>query len=324
MYNMNIHVIRCALTKSRNESINTLLKLLESSVKIKVNVHYVDGSDPDMVTKHLISRITNYDKTGNNNFDQLLRPLNERQVSNTLKHLKAIVNISKGSEDEFHLVLEDDVVFGENIVPTLLSTISSLPKDYGFAFTGLPSGKADPNVIRFIPFDELYKIAPSCESYFVTPQAARLISQGFTQLKFCTNIQLSYIISKNLFKTYLVAPNLFIDGSKLGAYVSTIDVNNSLWMNPDYHKLKTILANDTIADIDVNLFMDLINACKFKNHPDFQYLYLQLLHKINENKEKIHTVYEVIYSCLKNNNCVLNNESIFLKDYIRHFAQMQT
>lgn len=218
-------------------------------------------------------------------FDRVQETLYAKQASNALKHHAALTMIAEDaitpSDDLFHLVLEDDVVYSRSSVDADICTVvDTAPVDWEMIFLGLPItvdkqkhvGTITPRVV-FEKLEEFYSKSNistimACDSYLITRAGARKLVQNFLPVRFPTHIHLSWRIggyarqgarsdarhdahgatlsSKQCVSPYVrvysVFPNVFLDGSKLGVFASALTANNRLMWNRGYVAAASLLA----------------------------------------------------------------------------------
>jgi hypothetical protein len=139
-----------------------------------------------------------------------------------------------------------------------------------------------------------------------------------TPIHFTQTTQLSYVANKLGLRIGMHSPNLFVNGSKLGVYLSSLDINNRLFMNPDYNRVFAIMTKAIVTDEDMKEAHDIISKTNFKDHPDFQYQ-LSILHMRRGEYAKSKELMDKIYNTYLENDCIINSESEFLLNYTRIF-----
>jgi GR25 family glycosyltransferase involved in LPS biosynthesis len=342
--NLNIFIISASWLKDRQRVITEFQKQIQKyffknikTTTIKVITEY----DPNDITGELIQKSVNYthfkeeDDLKDDNkstsftfYNQFIKNMHLFQLSCVLKHTKAIEHIVNNSgDDDINLILEDDIVYQESMCMMLEKVMESLPSDYDIAFLGLPTNKAikDRNEIGYQNTSEIFKVLPYNDSYIISKTAAKKLYDSFLPIKFTYNIQLSYLIDKLALKTVLCLPSIFIDGSKLGMFLSTLTPNNALLFNNDYMQTKNILDNKKdleLTEEETNKLDKTFAESPIKNHPDFLHLRANYLTKQKKYKEA-EGVFEEGLKIYSTNSCVVNHESLYLKDYIRLYKNMQ-
>jgi hypothetical protein len=143
------------------------------------------------------------------------------------------------------LVLEDDVIQGagwQAIVRNAAEHVARLDAARAggcMALMGIPAPDAPPGEPRDML--DVFELSPVCDSYILGPMAAQVMSASFLPIRFRTNVHLSYLAECAGTLTVLFRPNAFCDGSKLGAYASTLNVNNRLLLSSDYMRARHLL-----------------------------------------------------------------------------------
>jgi hypothetical protein len=301
-------------------------KLAEKLVdKFDLNVKYVLDQNPDAINMETIKGLVKLEKEKTNDiFDHLLRNIHVKQLSNTLKHLKAYEEIEK-SNDEFSLIIEDDSIYADDVcnkLSALIDNIKTFDKEWHILYTGMPqpSGTSiDKNITNV---KDIFKIVPVCDSYFVNKKNVSSLIEKFKPIKFCTNIQLSYIMTHCDVNQYMCVPNIFADGSKYGVFLSALETNNKLFLNPEFNKLAMIVSKKETDEGDRLLVDNLIKNCQFANHPDFMYQ-IALYEIKNKNYTKARQIFDIIYDIYIKNDSIVNNESEFLYNYCNLFVHSQ-
>lgn len=322
MIDLNIYIIHSDIVKIRKDMCMKLLNKLKESNSFNITTHFITEHEADQIPAQAVKQITDFAKTNNKMFDGLLQSLHIRNVSNSMKHYKAIQMIASSTADGMHLVIEDDVIYGENVSPFLHEICTQFQSSGAhMCFLGLPSSQSQTSTL--IDFKTLYNVAPACESFLLSTAGAKMLLKPFLPIKYKTNIHLSYLISTlPEFKCCLSKVAVFIDGSKLGVYLSSIEVNNQLFMNPDYFKLKQLVDKNEYTEDDKSMIRKLLTEIKFRNHPDIVLCAVIFEEKIG-NYSNAMKLCNDLYTVYKHNNCIVNNESNFLKTYISLFRHCQ-
>jgi hypothetical protein len=265
-------------------------------------------------------------------FKPLVKNMHVRQVSNTMKHVAALRRASNhdgGGNSRFSLILEDDALFGDNVLTALGYAVKDAPGDADIVFLGLPSTKQPPKEGGAV-FDDvltLFGTLPACESYLVTPEAAAKISTAMLPVRFQTNVQLTYAIKTLGLKAYLAVPNVFVDGSKLGVFTCSVDPNNRLMWNQHYCQMEAIVRNVAAYNISGGAecdaeFQKAWNDQPFKEHPDV--LALKAVHLVRMGRHaEAHPVFATALELYDRNGSIVSNTSEFLRNYIAIFRVLQ-
>lgn len=317
---IHVWVVRSELTKVRASGIVKMASLLDEH--IDVTVHYIDGHEPSTMTASQVSAVASSEKCGVERFDALRRPLTLRHVSNALKHIAALRSIAESVDDQPHLVVEDDIVYGDEMGPTLAAVLRS-PERSPMVMLGLPFGKSDSKPSPGPHFESLvntFNVVPSCESYLVTPECARALLKFMEPIRFTTNVAISYAIHAAGIDATVTVPNVFMDGSKLGSHIGTIEANNPLIYNPDFHKVRALVTDPGSSEDDVR---SALRDAKFSKHPEFVALAAALDARCGRYKDA-EALFAGAYEVLRGNGAVVNGTSSILQSYIRLFRDIQT
>jgi hypothetical protein len=281
----------------------------------KINV--IEDFDSKDITANTIQQYVRYDKITETQFEfynQLYKNMHINQLSNTLKHFKALEMISaKSHERDINLVLEDDILYEDKVCLSFDKLVKTLPKTYDFIMLGMPTltEVSDKTTFNFEDTHKIFKVLPLSDSYIVSTAAAKAVVPHYVPLKFINNIQMSYVTDKLGLSTLQAIPNIFIDGSKYGLFLSKLSTNNPLIFNNDYTTLRNILSKGTISKDEDDIINKLIDRSTIRNNPDFIHLECQY-HILCKNYEKAKNRYEEAYKIYVSNGCILNNESLFL------------
>lgn len=330
---LNVYVLHAKHLEVRKPIIENLRKKLVDSTYFKnVNFEYIEEYDPSPQSLPDLKKHVSLDKTNKNElFDNLIKNLHIRQVSNTMKHLYALQKVANSTQkDSISLIIEDDVIFSEfHVDQRLYNTILELKKtNWDINFLGFPQiqNKDNSDQIKISDVNSIYKIIPEISSYLTHPEGANKVLKDFVPIHFNTTLQFSYVYEVNKdVKFTMSSPNIFIDGSKFGVYLSNIEANNKLFLNTDYARLyKLVLNNEEKINANENnlLTTNEFENIKFGNHPEFVSLYAQYLMQI-KNYDKAKELFETAYKTYIENDCILNGESEFLLKYSRIFKYFQ-
>lgn len=325
---VNFYFIHAKWLTNRSRIMEDFKRFITEKAKnITINsFEIIHDFDPSDINNELV-KMVNYAQVTEPNlafYNNFIRNMHVHQLSNTLKHFKALEKISQRDDDIISIVLEDDILYEESAINTLEKALQEMPVNCDIMFLGFPSNNPiDHSKLKFQTTTEMFKILPYCDSYIITREAAKKLYDNYLPLKFVTNIHISFLIEKLELKSYQCVPNVFIDGSKYGAFASSLASNNVLVFNGDYNAVKTIVSKETISKQEEDLVETLFEKSQIKEHPDF--IYLQGLYLIKKQKYKdAEKIFESTYNRYKSLNCIMNHESTFLKDYIRLFKNLQT
>lgn len=319
-----VYIIRSPALLARDKNVATLQRLCAAS-PFNVAVSVVTGQEPGDLTPDLIKTIVDITPSADvAQFAPLLKPLHVAQLSNNLKHFTALRMITENGKEHpgaAHVVVEDDVLFNEDAISMLMNTIKAAPAAYDLILLGLPSTKNGTlKEITFEPSSNVFKHLPCCDSYVVTTKAAAFLIKNYLPVRLPTHIQLTYLMQKGELGAFICSPNVFIDGSKLGAFMSSIEQDNALIWNPQYNRLRSILSSDddnTLGEVDA-----LLTVTHFREHPDFKYL-AGKAHVRCGRYEQARKEFDSAFDIYVTEKCILGPQSQFMKDYVKLFRHLQ-
>ena len=340
MVNLYVYIIHTKSLAVRKTMCEKLKNTLTNGPWKNVTFKYITQFDPDDVAKmnpqslidlsQISADVINADIA--DELNKQLKPLTLQYLSNTLKHcaaIKSIMSNSSSTDEDYHIVLEDDVMFNEgNVNSRLHNAISQRPVDCDIMFLGFPYVKMsendnEPESLTCRPLMSVYKQLPGCDSYFITKKAASVLGQAFLPVKFPAHCQFTYLLQKLPLKSYTSTPNPFVEGSKLGSYVSSLNTNNLLIYNPTFRELFNIVHNNSqYTEQHAQAFNELWSQTPFKSHPDFLYVKGMFLLKLQQFKEA-KLIMDEVFNLYKKNNCELTKDSVFLNNYIELFKVCQ-
>lgn len=337
---LNIFFVHAQWLKDRERTINEFQRLTSKyqfkgikSIKIRVITDY----DPNDINSDIIAKTVSYNPIKDEEdvpeneklsfYNNFLKNIHVFQLSNTLKHYKVLEEISKESnDDDINLVLEDDTIYEDKVCMMLEKLINDLPTSYDLMFLGFPSNidQSKRHLVKFQNVHEVFpRVLPYCDSYIVSKSTATKLYENYLPIRFVNNVQLSMVMEKLKLSGLIAIPNIFMDGSKIGAFLSLLTPNNLLLFNGEYMRVKAAISNDNISKDEKNLVEKIFKESQLNNHPDFLYLKALFLAKNSKQKEA-EKIYETALKIYQMNNCIINHESQFLKDYLRLYRDLQT
>lgn len=311
---LKVFIIHSPSLDIRKQHIKKFVDILDS---VKIDYEYVESYEPNKITQQDVQQKVDLSKKNTGElFDELVRNLHVNQISNALKHCEAI-NLANKVQDKYEnfLFVEDDILFGDDMIEKLREALTLYRNDTNdILFLGLPSLAPieHKNQIQIIPTTQFYKLFPCCESYLIKAATISKIAPLVYPIKYVTNFQLSYIATTNNLQTTMVVPNIFLDGSKYGAFLSSIDPNNKMLFNPEFIKLANLVQSNASSQVIESTF----DSIKFRNHPDV--MHLQAIYLMSKGDyAKAETILENILQLTTQNGCIINNETEFLLTYMR-------
>ena len=133
--------------------------------------------------------------------------------------------ISQGKES-YALILEDDVIFGENLKDQLRNSIEQTHPDWDFIFIGsgcnlrIPSDQLKVNKISYL---KPHPAGKCTDSFFIKKSAAAQVLSTLLPFVLPIDFELNYHMMKHGMKTYWIDPPFVHQGSQNGQYTSEIN-----------------------------------------------------------------------------------------------------
>jgi GR25 family glycosyltransferase involved in LPS biosynthesis len=311
--------------------INTLGKLTEST-KLEVT----GDADPndELVqiiknegTKILDLRPETFPNICDNLFRSRLKPLHTRQISNALKHLQALKIISKTTNTlPFSLIIEDDALFTAEVETQLREVVKIIPDDADIVFVSLPTPIQSEKEPRkaFVSIDGLFnQDLPSCDSYIIRNSVTEKICNAYLPIRLHTPSHLRYLIAALGLRAYVATSNIFVDGSKIGIFPSSIDINNVLLWNPPYCRLLDAASSPQLSDEDLKKAMQTEKETQsFSKHPDVLALRSRCAARLGNFKEAKELAEQAMEG-FEQGGALFNDSSLFLRNYMSLFGNLQ-
>lgn len=327
MINLNVYVIHSSNLKEREPNIERLKELSKLQNLMNVNITVVCDHEANELQMKNIKNLIKLGKLeeGENEFyNQFTKQLSLEIISNNFNHFKALQNISKNNAEDYNLIIEDDIQYSDKMFNQISTLIEKLPADYDLTFLGQPSNNksSTDQVLSIEPIDRKDLILHCIDSCLISTVCAKNLLVSFFPIKYTQNIQMSYLINKLDLKAYKIFPNICGDGSKMGVYTSSVTTNNVHIFN-DVYKRVYLLLNDENFDLEsVSKIKTLLAENQYKENPDFMHLEALLYKKIKDY-EKSEEIFKETLKAYEEKNCVINNSSLFLRNYIGLYKHLQ-
>lgn len=323
MASLSVFIIHSKALDVRKQRMDALKSAFENA---SFSVEYIDEFNPSEITHDDISKNFNLSKTNSptDPYDGFVKNMHVQQISNALKHKHAIFKASRCASD-YCLVLEDDVLHGDDIAKRVNDAVVQLSKsEADLLFLGLPSllpiDESKENVLRKTL--DFYRVLPCCDSYLASRATMKKLYDAYGPIRFVTNIQLSAVCEANGLQMFMTSPNIFLDGSKYGVFLSSVDPNGHLLFNPDHNKLVGLISKGTYTLDDRKMIEHILENIKFKNHPDIMHLEAQYL-IANKNYSKAETILENVLTIMTQNGCIINTDTAFLRTHMGIYKHLQ-
>ena len=329
---LNVLVIHSKKLTIRSNKFKNVLRILEElskKHKFTIKTQFITQYEPEEIEKNILeyNKTVSYDPINDPDFDNQRYMLSVPIISNIEKHKEAWRSISKlnDSTKQLYLVIEDDALLFPECVANLIDVLKLDHSKWDFLSLGLSIPNPPQDSSDFINFRNNLKILPSKEAYCIKPATAKLFLEQTKGLKFTMRLHLSYLIKQNP-KLSVLFPKkrLFIDGSKLGMFPSTIHPTNILIFNSEFIQMHAYIKK-TPEEIkaDITKIEKLYKIIENLHSPDAMHLYGLLLTRIDRNKEAERVLNDAI-SEMKKQQGYLNNQSEIIVNLVNIYKDMQT
>ena len=335
---LNIYIIHSRVLVNRIKNVDKLIELLNDKIRDKKNItithQYVSDYESSDISKLALDNyvnmhpIENADNTDLEYYERYHAQLTHQQISNALNHYSALCKCAQNGQNDVNLIVEDDISFTDDSIDRLVNNLSILSSDSELiTFLGQPIQASNITNMDTLSKTKIEKdkhnmrTINNCESYVISSENAKSFMNMFLPVRFETNIHICYTACKKNHDIYKTYPNIFVDGSKTGAYHSSISPNNVLIYNDDYKFLYTCLVNKQ----DINRYKSKIDEILKNNsdNADFFILYSIYLKQINADKDKIEEFLRKAYDIYVRENVPINNKSNLLHNYIELYKVYQ-
>lgn len=328
--NLIVYLIFSDKLNVRHGNINATMEVLKDICdKNKINFTLNIINTPD--TKEINENIEEYNKRvdyskfpEDNDYNNYITSLNCFQISNNEKHREAhkrIIEHSKNSanEDNIYLVMEDDIVISKlyiNNINDLLVNINKTNWDILLASLNTINSNDD-----FINYKKVYKRLLSKSCYFIKPKICQDLYDEMKTFKLKYRQLLCKFIKDNDNNIIFYNKNVFIEGSKLGLYPSSINPSNYLFFNNNFIKMTKICAEDDIKDEDVKNATEYLKNNEFDS-PDFFHI-MSLIYKKYGDIYNAKMCSNYALDSLKKNNGYLEKNSEIINHSIELYKYDQ-
>jgi hypothetical protein len=319
---IDVYIIHDISLTDRHLNVEKIKQLFKKNKQV-ANIFIVDEYDhKGMDRKQIISLLNTEEKKNKSKleeqFAKFTKPLNVKNISNYMKHFKALEKISNSTTQNDALIIEDDVIISESF-DELFDVEKLKDCEFDMIFFGQPFKERSEKTLVKIENWEGKVLLPTIESYFVKYGIVKSLVSEMIPIHFCTNVGLSYIINKLDINVAKMCPNLFVDGTKTGKFVSSINNNNICMFNNAYNKMYELIQSDKC---DFEEFDKVFENSEYNTSPDI--MYLKALYYLKNNKvELAKSQFDAVFEGYSKHNVTLDFTSSFMKNYINLYKTIQ-
>ena len=315
MNKINIIVIYTKKLTNRTHYINSTLAFLKNIIeKNGYNTNIIISSNPDEedILKDIdqYNKRVNYDKEDNEKFDNLIVSLNTSQISNIEKHRNALY-LSK--ENELNLIIEDDLIISKDYIDNINNLFKNIDLKSDILITSDFLNNNNNN-LELISFNDYNKVLLSKSSYFINKETANKLYNYLNIFKYDMKTALTkFIIDNKDLNVKLLNKCTFLEGSKVGIFLSSTKNKNFLSQNGNFIEFVKIVNNSTIDDEMYNKACELYKQLEYLDNAEIIHIYGILQYKrgnINEAKEYMKDAVLKLYKnkgFYSKTNDILNN-----------------
>jgi GR25 family glycosyltransferase involved in LPS biosynthesis len=302
---------------------NQIISKFDSGYKIIIIDRY---NHDDMTMDDIRNSVKLESPQSGTVYDSIVKSLHVKHISQAMKHKLALENFIAQNTFDTMLVIEDDVLCSDNVSQDLVNAINHLNtnKDIDMLLLGCPTPKQVPigPTMQSVKVLDCFRLIPTCDAYLIKKENAKKILDTFLPIRYQLTTQLSFLASVKNINIHMCAPNIFVNGSKYGVYVSSIDPNNKLFLNPDYNKLALMLTQQSYTSQEYEMVEKMTKEVALREHPDFQTAFGNFFMRLG-NYQLAKEFYDNAYKIYVQNDCILNNECEFMTNYTKIFGFFQ-
>lgn len=294
---LNIYVINSTHLVNRTDFINKTLSKIKNCLSEKMKINFYSTQSPtsfDIQTniKKYNERVKYEKEEGelaDDDFHKQIQSLNLQKISNIEKHRNVLQIISKGSNDDLYLVLEDDVILADDYLQNVNELFDFLMLEehnnkWDILLTCIAKTDEQKSLTLHDSIEKT-KILINKSSYFIKPNTASLLFNYLYIFKYNLKCSISKFIKDNqtTIKTKILNKHTFLEGSKIGFFPTSVNNSNFLFQNMSYVYISSIFHNENdITDTILSNILQKYNEIKHFNNPDILYLMSKVYFKRKE------------------------------------------
>lgn len=334
MSKLNIFIIYTKSLNNRNNYINSSISFIKNLCdknNIEINIVAINTPEIDEIdrNKEIYDKKINLEKIDNCKYNDSIIKLNYNQISNIEKHRTALNQVV---DKEYNIILEDDVIISKDFIKNIeelfadLSILDNIDMlcTCDFIYDG-------DDKLKLKSFRDYNKILVSKSSYFINKNMAKELYDYLDNYKYDMKTTITKFIDNNNFDVKFLNKCLFLEGSKVGIFTSSIRNKNFLSQNTNYIELVKIGSNSTITDENLKLATDIYNTIENLKNPEIYHLYGLIYYKkgdidnakkyltlaannIRESKAYYDKNNEIINNCIN----IYKTNQIDIDDFMKH------
>lgn len=311
---INIIVIYTKSLSNRTQYINstlTFLKNLCEKHNLKVNIIIVDSPNNNDILNdsEKYNKRVNYDKIENCEYNNNIIPLNPNQISNIEKQRNALLKVK---DNEYNLILEDDVIISKDYIDNIEILIKNINilENLDILITSDFIYNENKNM-ELLSFNEYDKILISKSSYLINKKTADKLFESTDIFKYDYKVSLTKFLKNNKdnIDSKILNKCIFLEGSKVGIFGSSLKNKNFLSQNSQYIELAKLVNLNIIDDDIIKNATDIYKLLENLENPEIDHIYGLVYYKSNDINNAKKYLNRAIINMKKNNNyCSKSNE----------------
>jgi len=332
---LNVYAISSLHLKNRIPYLNaTLRRIKEYAEEYNFNVKLMAINVPD--DKYIESNINVYNNRvkydqesgdkADEDFNNLIVQLNVQQISNIEKHREVLKIISESSEG-YHLIIEDDVLIGDDYIKNLQTFFQMLSKNEIDNWDILLMCTAhinDDQNIELLDIKQKYKFLLNKSSYFIKKDTAKQLYDYLEVFKYSLKLSISKFLwdNKDTIRGRILNKHTFLEGSKMGLFPTSVNNTNYLYQNMGYVRISNITKNTDITDEMIEEAEKIYEKISHLPGPDIVYIMGILYFKKKNYKKAKECLKDACYK-LKEGNGLISKSTDILNNAINIFQYEQ-
>jgi len=325
MVKLNVYVIYSQHLENRQKYINSTIDFIKKyteTIGYTFNINIITEPSKEFVDNNVetFNKKIKYDKYPedtkiNRDFNSAIQTLNSCQISNIEKHREIYKYIMNQSEDEIYMIIEDDVVVGQEYIANIENLFKNLKNktfedDWDILFTCLPSLSQE-GEMKLIPVETVYSTLMCKSSYFIKPSICKKLYEYSDVLKFSMKNCLGRFFHENKnVKAMFLNKHTFLEASKIGIVPSTLNPNNFLFQNNQFIHLVNISNLENIKDSDVNDAEKVYENSKHIDSADILHIMGIIYYKYKNYEKAREFMTAAVDNMKKNKGFLLQNSEI--------------
>jgi hypothetical protein len=331
---LNIYFIHAKDLTLRGTRFQNTLRTIDEIAKkngFAVKTQFILQHEPVAIQSKLeeLNKKISYDPVNDDDYDKQRYMLSVPLISNFEKHKEAWGRIASAATSsaatDLHLIIEDDALLFPECAMNLHQILQIDHSQWDMLNLGLSTNQPNSsNHISLLNLRDAIKILPSKEAYCLKPSTAKLFLEKTDMYRFTMRLHISYLIKTNpSLSVVFPSKRIFIDGSKLGIFPSTLHPTNVLIFNNEYIQIhQYIHKSEEEIKRNFSSIEKLYNAISHINSPDIMHLYGFILKKIGRLDEAEKVLSEGIQE-MKKQQGFLNNQSEIAINLVDLYKNMQ-